>query len=113
ALAAQREQVDVLGAPRLARGEGQLGLLRQGVDGGRLAGVGAADEGDFRHGQRRQLVQLGGGGQKARRVQPAQRLARRRGWGGSIGAGGGGGGGWGRAGGHARGRAMWAPGRPG
>jgi hypothetical protein len=54
------------------REAGQLLLLRQRVDGGGLAGVGAADEGDLGHLQRGQLVELRGGGQKARVcIQPS------------------------------------------
>ena len=43
------------------------------VDRGRLAGVGAADEGDLRQLGRRQLVELAGGGEKARGVRPGER----------------------------------------
>ena len=71
--AAQGEQIDVLGAPRRFGSEGQAVLLRQRIDGRGLARVGAAHEGDFRHLQRGQLVQLGGRGEKTRRVQPAKR----------------------------------------
>ena len=71
ALLAQGEQVDVLGAPWLFGGKGQLLLLGEGVDAGGFAGVGAAHEGDFRHIDGGQVVQLGSGGQKACRVHPA------------------------------------------
>ena len=47
-LRAELEEVDVLRAPRRLRREGEALLLRQRVDRGRLAGVGAADEGDLR-----------------------------------------------------------------
>ena len=46
-LRAELEQVDVLRAARRLRGEGEALLLRQRIDRGRLAGIGAADEGDL------------------------------------------------------------------
>ena len=71
ALLAEREQVDVLRAARLLRGEGQLLLLRQGVDAGGFARVGAAHESDFGDADFRQLIELSGGGEEARCVHPS------------------------------------------
>ena len=67
------EQVDVLRSPWRPGGESQAVLLRQPVDGGRLAGVGPADECDLRQLGDGQLVELAGGGQEARGVRPGQR----------------------------------------
>ena len=72
ALFTQGEKVNALGAARFARGKSKLFLLGQRVDAGGLAGVGAADEGDFRHGQRGQKMQLRGGGEEFGGVQPAR-----------------------------------------
>ena len=72
-LRAHLEQVDVLRAARRARGKGESLLLRQGVDGGGLAGIAAADEGDLGQFARRQLVQLARGGEETRGVGPRQR----------------------------------------
>ena len=65
-LRAELEQVDVLRPSRRLRREGETLLLRQDIDRGRLAGVGATDEGDLR--------QLGDGqlGERARRRQEAR-----------------------------------------
>ena len=71
ALLAQREQVDVLGATWPFGCVSELLLLRQGVDAGRFSRVGAADEGNFRHHNGWQMVQLRCGGQKTSRVHPA------------------------------------------
>ena len=66
------EQVDVLRAPRRARRKGQPLVLGQRVDGGGLAGVAAADEGDLGALGHGQLVQPAGGDQKTCAVQPGQ-----------------------------------------
>ena len=71
ALFAQGKQVDVLGAAGFFGGKRQLFLLRQGVDAGGLARIGAAHKGDFRHVQWGQKVKLGCGRQKFGGVQPA------------------------------------------
>ena len=71
ALLTQREQVDVLGTTGFFGCKSELFLLRQGVDAGRFPGVGAADEGKFGHAEGRQEVQLWGGGEEPRGVQPA------------------------------------------
>ena len=47
-LPAQGEQIDVLRAPRLFGGIGQLPLLCQDIDAGGFTGVGATDKGNFR-----------------------------------------------------------------
>ena len=73
ALLAQRKQVDVLGAAGLLGSESQLLLLGQGVDGGGLAGVGAANEGNLGNVDFGQLVELGRGREKTRGVHPAHR----------------------------------------
>ena len=75
-LRAQLEQVDVLRAARRLRREGEPLLLRQRVDRGRLAGVGAADEGDLGQLGGGQLVELAGGREEARGVGPGERLSR-------------------------------------
>jgi hypothetical protein len=62
----------VLGAARRLGREGQALLLGQRVDGGGLAGVGAADEGDLGQLGRGQVDELAGG-QEARGVRPGQR----------------------------------------
>ena len=68
----QGEEVDELGAARRLAREGEAGLARQHVDGGRLTGVGAAGKGDFRHGFGRQARELGGGDDKTSGVEDAQ-----------------------------------------
>ena len=77
------EQTEILGssfddvilyqdACQRGRADGEvLALLRQGVDAGGLAGVGAADKGDLGYLDGGQLVQLRGGGQKACGVHPS------------------------------------------
>ncbi len=72
-LRAHRKQVDVLRAPGRARREGQTLLLGQAVDGGGLAGIAAADEGNLGQFGRRQLVQPCRGGQEAGAWAPSQR----------------------------------------
>ena len=70
-LFAQREQIDVLGTPRLLGGKCQLLLLGEGVDAGGFARVGTAHESDFGHVDGRQVVQLRRGGQEPGGVHPA------------------------------------------
>ena len=72
ALFSQGKQVDVLGSAGFFGRKGQLLLLRERVDAGGFAGVGAPDKGNFRHIQLRQEMQLGGCCQESCRVEPSQ-----------------------------------------
>ena len=54
---ADREEVDVLRAAGRLAGERETLLVRDRVDRGRLAGIGAAGEREFRQPEQRQLMQ--------------------------------------------------------
>ena len=72
-LGAELEEVDVLGAPRRLRRERKALLLREHVDRGGFARVGAAHERDLGQLGGRQLRQLARGGEEARGVGPGER----------------------------------------
>jgi len=73
-LPTQCKQVDVLGAPWRFRGIGQLPLLCQNIDAGGFARIRAPNKRNFGLVVGREVVQLGGGGQKTSGMQPAHGL---------------------------------------